>query len=73
MKEAPNKPKHRNLEKPRRDELGYFIPKDEFKYIQSQIEKIRNLAENRQSQIARQILNEVRRTSTSSAKLKATC
>ena len=49
---------------------GNFTERKE--YIQGQISKIRNLVEERQSQIAWQTINEVsKRRSTSKAKLKA--
>ena len=50
----------------------YIYIKEQTEYIQNQIDKIRDSAEDRQSRIARQTINEVsRRKSTAKAKLKA--
>ena len=52
--------------------LTYSI-KEQTEYIQNQIDKIRDLVEDRQSRIASQMINKVnRRKSTAKAKLKAT-
>ena len=49
---------------------GIYI-KEQTEYIQNQIDKIRDSVEDRQSRIAWQTINEVRRKSTVKAKLKA--
>ena len=50
---------------------GIYI-KEQTEYIQNQIDKIRDLVEDRQSRIAWQTINEVsKRKSTAKAKLKA--
>ena len=54
------------------NELHNVYPKEQTEYIQNQINKIRYSAEDRQSRIAWQTVNEVsRRKSTARAKLKA--
>ena len=55
-----------------RNEFANIYLKEQTKYIQNQIDKIRNSVENRQSRITWQTVNEVsRRKSTAKAKLKA--
>ena len=55
------------------NELANIYLKEQTEYIQNQIDKIRDLVENRQSRIAWQMINEVsRRKGTAKAKLKAT-
>ena len=55
------------------NEFANIYLKEQTEYIQNQIDKIRDLVEDRQSRIAKQTLNEVsRRKSTVKAKLKAT-
>ena len=55
------------------NELTSIYLKEQTEYIQSQIDKIRDSVEDRQSRIAGQMINEVsRRKSTAKAKLKAT-
>ena len=55
------------------NELAHIYLKEQTEYIQNQIDKIRDLVEDRQSRIAWQMINEVsRRKSTEKAKLKAT-
>ena len=55
------------------NELAKTYLKEQTEYIQNQIDKIRNLVEDRQSRIAWQMVNEVsRRKSTAKAKMKAT-
>ena len=55
------------------NELANIYLKEQTKYIQNQIDKIRDSVEDRQSRIAWQTINEVsRRKSTVKAKLKAT-
>ena len=49
---------------------GIYI-KEQTEYIQNQIDKIRDSMEDRQSRIAWQRINEVRRKNTAKAKLKA--
>ena len=54
------------------NELTNVYLKEQTKYIQNQVNKIRNSVEDRQSKIAWQMVNEVsRRKSTGRAKLKA--
>ena len=55
------------------NQLAGIYLKEQTEYIQNQIDKIRDLAEDRQSRIAWQTINEVsRRKSTAKTKLKAT-
>ena len=55
------------------NELASIYQKEQTEYIQNQIDKIRDLVEDRQSRIAWQTINEVsRRKSTTKAKLKPT-
>ena len=55
------------------NELANIYQKEQTEYIQNQIDKIRDLVEDRQSRIAWQMVNEVRRkTSTAKPKLKTT-
>ena len=55
------------------NELANIYLKEQKEYIQNQIDKIRNLVEDRQSRITWETMNEVsRRKSTAKAKLKAT-
>ena len=55
------------------NELASIYIKEQTEFIQNQIDKIRDLEEDRQSRIAWQMINEVsRRNSTAKAKLKAT-
>ena len=55
------------------NELANIYLKEQTEYIQNQIDKIRELVEDRQSRIAWQMINQVsRRKSTVKAKLKAT-
>ena len=55
------------------NELANIYLKEQTEYIQNQIDKIRDLVEDRQSRIAWQTINEVsRRKSTAKVKLKAT-
>ena len=55
------------------NEFANIYLKEQTEYIQSQIDKIRDSVEDRQSRIAWQMVNEVsRRKSTVKAKLKAT-
>ena len=55
------------------NELVNIYLKEQTEYIQNQIDKIRDLVENKQSRIAWQTINKVsRRKSTAKAKLKAT-
>ena len=51
-------------------ELINVHQKEQIQFIQGQINKVRNLVENRQSQIAWQTVNENKRKSTLRAKLK---
>ena len=61
------------LKKKAKKELASIYLKEQTEYIQNQIDKIRDLVEDRQSRIAWQTINEVsRRKSTAKAKLKAT-
>ena len=54
-------------------ELANLYPQEQTKYIQNQINKIRDSVEDRQSWIVWQMVNELsRRKSTAKAKLKAT-
>ena len=67
-------PTNANAQKLRRTlrELINAYQKEQIQYIQGQINIIRNSVENRQSQIAWQIVNDVsKRKNTSRAKLKA--
>ena len=53
------------------NELASIYLKEQTEYVQNQIDKIRDSAEDRQSRIAWQTINEVsRRKSTAKAKLK---
>ena len=54
------------------NELTHIYLKEQTEYIQNQINKIRDLVEDRQSRIAWQTVNEVRRKSTARAKPQAT-
>ena len=55
------------------NELATIYLKEQTEYIQNQIDKMRDLVEDRQSRIAWQTINEVsRRKSTAKAKVKAT-
>ena len=56
-----------------RNELASVYLKEQTKYTQNQIDKIKNSVEDRQSRLAWQTINEVsRRNNTAKAKLKAT-
>ena len=66
----PTNTNARKLEKARYQLAGIYL-KEQAEYIQNQIDKIRDLLEDRQSRIAWQTINEVRRKSTAKAKLKA--
>ena len=55
------------------NELASIYQKEQTEYVQNQIDKMRDLVEDRQSRIAWETINEVsRRKSTTKAKLKAT-
>ena len=69
----PTNTNARKLEKAQYQLAGIYL-KEQAEYIQNQIDKIRDLVEDRQSRIAWQTINEVsRRKSTAKAKLKAAC
>ena len=61
----------RNLKKPQRELINTY-QKEQFKYIQGQIDKIRNSIEDRQSRLTWQTVKKVSgRKSSFRAKLKA--
>ena len=67
----PTSTNARKLEKAQYQLAGIYL-KEQAKYIQNQIDKIRDSVEDRQSRIAWQTINEIsRRKSTAKAKLKA--
>ena len=70
-RQNPTHTNARKLEKAQYQLAGIYL-KEQTEYIQNQIDKIRDLVEDRQSRIAWQTINEVsRRKSTAKAKLKA--
>ena len=71
LSKEPNKHKCPKTKTAQYQLAGIYI-KEQTEYIQNQIDKIRDLVEDRQSRIAWQTINEVsRRKSTAKAKLKA--